>query len=151
MLLMHFVFSFCSSLPVSMTSCANGHICLLKEMTTQLLLGILAWEIPLAEEPGGPQSIGWQRVGHDQSTEQSRSEWNHFKTRVPPSKNNKLLHSIRSQHLSGWAKSRRRMSYSLQDTFLNIILFQPPQTQCGILFTNGKTGVESSDLSRVIW
>ena len=54
MLLMHFVSSFCSSLPASITSCANGHICLLKEMTTHY--SILAWEIPSAEEPGGPQS-----------------------------------------------------------------------------------------------
>ena len=26
---------------------------------------ILAWKIPWTEEPGRPQSIGWQRVGHD--------------------------------------------------------------------------------------
>ena len=26
---------------------------------------ILAWEIPWTEEPGRPQSTGWQRVGHD--------------------------------------------------------------------------------------
>ena len=26
---------------------------------------ILAWRIPWTEEPGGPQSIGLQRVGHD--------------------------------------------------------------------------------------
>ena len=26
---------------------------------------ILAWRIPLTEEPGGLQSIGSQRVGHD--------------------------------------------------------------------------------------
>ena len=26
---------------------------------------ILAWEIPWMEEPGGLQSIGLQRVGHD--------------------------------------------------------------------------------------
>ena len=26
---------------------------------------ILAWEIPWTEEPGGLQSMGWQRVGHD--------------------------------------------------------------------------------------
>ena len=25
----------------------------------------LAWRIPWTEEPGGPQSIGWQRVRHD--------------------------------------------------------------------------------------
>jgi len=26
---------------------------------------ILAWKIPWTEEPGGVQSMGWQRVGHD--------------------------------------------------------------------------------------
>ena len=26
---------------------------------------ILAWEIPWTEEPGGPQSMGWPRVGRD--------------------------------------------------------------------------------------
>ena len=26
---------------------------------------ILAWEIPLTEEPGGPQYMGLQRVRHD--------------------------------------------------------------------------------------
>ena len=26
---------------------------------------ILAWRIPWTEEPGGLQSMGWQRVGHD--------------------------------------------------------------------------------------
>ena len=26
---------------------------------------ILAWETPWTEEPGGLQSIGWQRVRHD--------------------------------------------------------------------------------------
>ena len=33
-----------------------------KEMATHS--SILAWEIPWTEEPGGLQSIGWQRVGH---------------------------------------------------------------------------------------
>ena len=28
---------------------------------------ILAWRIPWAEEPGGPQSTGSHRVGHDRS------------------------------------------------------------------------------------
>ena len=27
--------------------------------------GILAWRIPWTEEPGGLQSVGSQRVGHD--------------------------------------------------------------------------------------
>ena len=26
---------------------------------------ILAWNIPWTEEPGGLQSMGWQKVGHD--------------------------------------------------------------------------------------
>ena len=30
---------------------------------------ILAWKIPLTEEPGGLQSMGLQRVGHDRVTE----------------------------------------------------------------------------------
>ena len=32
---------------------------------------ILAWKIPWAEEPGGPQSMGSQRVGHDWTSEHS--------------------------------------------------------------------------------
>ena len=29
---------------------------------------VLAGEIPWTEEPGGPQSIGWQRVEQDSAT-----------------------------------------------------------------------------------
>ena len=32
---------------------------------------ILAWGIPRTEEPGGLQSMGWQRVGHDWATKHS--------------------------------------------------------------------------------
>ena len=31
---------------------------------------ILAWEIPRTEQPGGPQSLGSRRVGHDLATKQ---------------------------------------------------------------------------------
>ena len=34
-----------------------------KEMATYSR--ILAWRIPWTEEPGGPQSMGLQRIGHD--------------------------------------------------------------------------------------
>ena len=34
-----------------------------KEMVTHS--SILAWKIPWTEEPGGPQSMRSQRVGHD--------------------------------------------------------------------------------------
>ena len=36
---------------------------LAREMATHS--SILAWEIPWTEEPGGLQSMGSQRVGHD--------------------------------------------------------------------------------------
>ena len=38
-----------------------------KEMATHS--SILAWKIPWTEEPGGLQSMGSQRVGHDCVTE----------------------------------------------------------------------------------
>ena len=34
-----------------------------KEMATHS--SVLAWKIPWMEEPGGLQSMGWQRVLHD--------------------------------------------------------------------------------------
>ena len=34
-----------------------------KEVATHS--SIFAWKIPWTEEPGGLQSTGWQRVGHD--------------------------------------------------------------------------------------
>ena len=41
-----------------------------KEMTTHS--SILAWKIPWTEEPGGLQSMGWQRVGKDLATKQQQ-------------------------------------------------------------------------------
>ena len=41
-----------------------------KEMATHS--SILAWEIPQTEEPGGLQSMGLQRIGHDRATEHAR-------------------------------------------------------------------------------
>ena len=34
---------------------------------------VLAWRIPWTEEPGGLQSIGSQRVGHDLATKQQQA------------------------------------------------------------------------------
>ena len=42
-----------------------------KEMATHS--SILAWRIPWTEEPGGLQSTGSQRVGHDRATSLSLS------------------------------------------------------------------------------
>ena len=41
---------------------------------------IVAWRIPWTEEPGGLQSIGLQRVGHDLVTEQEQMEHNAWHT-----------------------------------------------------------------------
>ena len=37
-----------------------------EEMATHSSL--LAWKIPWTEEPGGLQSVGWQRVGRTEAT-----------------------------------------------------------------------------------
>ena len=42
-----------------------------KEMATDS--SILAWRIPWAEEPGGLQSMGLQRVGHDEATQHAHA------------------------------------------------------------------------------
>ena len=41
-----------------------------KEMATHS--NILAWQIPWTEEPGGLQSLGSQRIGHDLATKQQQ-------------------------------------------------------------------------------
>ena len=41
-----------------------------KEMATHS--SVLAWEIPWTKEPGGLQSMGSQRVGHDLATEHAQ-------------------------------------------------------------------------------
>jgi len=51
-----------------------------KEMATHS--SILAQEIPWMEEPGGLQSMGSQRVGHDLATEQQQQEY--LNPHIPP-------------------------------------------------------------------
>ena len=36
---------------------------------------VLAWEIPWTEEPGGLQSMGLQRVGHNLLTKQQHGDY----------------------------------------------------------------------------
>ena len=43
-----------------------------KKMATHS--SILAWEIPWTEEPGGLQSMGSQRVGHNLATKQQQTQ-----------------------------------------------------------------------------
>ena len=49
--------------PPAVQEYLGGEDPLQKEMATHP--SILAWEIPWTKEPGGIQSIGSQRVGHD--------------------------------------------------------------------------------------
>ena len=55
-----------------------------KEMATHS--SILAWEIPWTEEPGGLQSMGSQRVGHNLAIEQQAT------IRKEPPKNPTQIH-----------------------------------------------------------
>ena len=50
--------------------CLGGKDALEEEMATHS--NILAWEIPWTEEPGGLQSMGSQRVGHDSASKQQQ-------------------------------------------------------------------------------
>ena len=42
---------------------------------------ILAWKIPWTEAPGGLQSMGSQRVGHDLQTKQQQQQFRSSQTR----------------------------------------------------------------------
>ena len=44
----------------------------------------LAWKIPWAEEPGGLQSMGWLRVGHDWATSLSLFTFTHWRRKWQP-------------------------------------------------------------------
>ena len=50
-----------------------------KEMATPT--SILAWKIPWTEAPGGLQSMGSQRVGHDLQTKQQQQQFRSSQTR----------------------------------------------------------------------
>ena len=54
----------------------GGEESLEKEMATHS--SILAWEIPWAEEPGGLQSMGSQRVRHNLATKQHPGHHNYW-------------------------------------------------------------------------
>ena len=51
-----------------------------EEVTTHS--SILAWEIPWTEEPGGLQSMGSQRVGHNLATEHAEKCYHSLPARI---------------------------------------------------------------------
>ena len=75
-----------------------------KEMATHS--GIFAWRIPWTEEPGGLQSMGSQRVGHDWTTNTHRKE----------SDTTERLHFHTLKFLQRRLAFEEKMSKSNQDT-----------------------------------
>ena len=59
-----------------------------KEMATHS--SVLAWRIPGTGEPGGLPSMGSQRVGHDEATQQQQHI--HSVVHVSPSSNSQIFH-----------------------------------------------------------
>ena len=56
----------------------------------------LAWRIPGTGEPGGLQSMGSQRVGHDWATKNSTEHWVEFSVRYSRA-SNKIVKSLKNQ------------------------------------------------------
>ena len=63
-----------------------------KDMATHS--SILAWRIPWAEEPDGPQSIGSQRIGQDGSSLAQRTPFNFPVTNKTPVSNEISLYTF---------------------------------------------------------
>ena len=72
---------YCKSLEVSYCYCitVNLSLCLAAHSST------LAWKIPWTEEPGGLQSMGSLRVGHDWTTSLSLFTFMHWRRKWQPS------------------------------------------------------------------
>ena len=63
---------------------------------------VLTWRIPWTEEPGGLQSKGSQRVGHDWATDTKWAELRHYSLEVvQPTREARVLGTSSSLALSG--------------------------------------------------
>ena len=62
--------------------------------------GILAWKIPRAGEPGGLQSMGLQRAGHDWATEHKHTLMWKKRYHCRPYKYNRVKDSVMNKHAS---------------------------------------------------
>ena len=67
---------------------------------------ILCWRTPWTEEPGGLQSMGWPRVGHDSSTEHT-----HTHKCIHNSKNISLQDKLEKTLMLGKIEGRRRRGW----------------------------------------
>ena len=62
----------------------NIHMPLYTEKVMVTRSGALAWRIPGTEEPGGLQSMGLRRVGHNGATSPSLFTFMHWRRKWPP-------------------------------------------------------------------
>ena len=90
---------------------------------------ILAWRFPWTEEPGGLQSIGLQRVGHDRSD----LACTHGKKGGAISHQHIFVHfithckTIWGRYLSGFPdkEKRRKDKEKIQLLFMNLVIYWP--------------------------
>ena len=99
-----------------------------KEMATHS--GVLAWRIPWTEEPGGLQSNGSRRVGHDWATSLSLFTFTHWRRKWQPTPvflpgESQGLWSLVGCHLWGHTEldMPERLSSSKQQHILKTIAF----------------------------
>ena len=67
-------------------------------------LSILAWRIPWTEEPGGPQSLGSQRVGHQHERENEAGQLHVPVFSLSKKQSPKLLH-VKERFKEKYSKS----------------------------------------------
>ena len=82
------------------------------------LSGILAWEIPWTEEPGGLQFMGSQRLGHDWETE-------HTRTSHGSSDSVQSSPSVVSDSVTPWTAARQAsLSITNSQSLLTLMSFE---------------------------
>ena len=84
------------------------------EKKTATYSSILAWEIPWTEEPGGLQTMGSQRVGHDLATERQQEDKLHSDLRCWLSTMELIVEDTTSHSLRGDSLMRHRHAVDRQ-------------------------------------
>ena len=82
---------------------------------------ILAWEIPWIEEPGGLQSVAWQRVRHNWVTNTFNYNFNYYKSTI--SFRNNIQHSVH-RVFSRWFAFGLKSFFFAFPKFLSVSFFR---------------------------
>ena len=82
-----------------------------EEMATHS--SILAWRIPWMEEPGGLQSTGSHRVGHDRATSLSLSPGHGERKKMSPYRTHEQRRIHARERYLGWKRSLSRVNGGL--------------------------------------